>query len=84
MASVHALCMESSHQSLINLFLYKTRHLALSIHINYMAIGLVLSELWIFEVQPEILGFPLGSMSCEGCNSPYKNPNWVQRILFES
>ena len=34
-----------SYQSLMNLFLYKTRHLEVSNHINYKAIRLALSEL---------------------------------------
>ena len=36
---------KSSHKNLMNPFLYETRHLGLSIYINYKVIGLVLSEL---------------------------------------
>ena len=35
----------SSHQNLMNLYLYETRHLRLSNHINYKAIILVLREI---------------------------------------
>ena len=68
----------------MNLVLYETRYLGLSNYIKYKAIGSVLSELWIFKVYPGILCPLLGSMSCEGCNSPYITLNWLQKILLES
>ena len=65
-------------------FLNETRLLELSNYLNYKSIGLVLKEIWFFEVY---LGIPcsiLGSMGCEGYNSPYTAWNWVQPIFLES
>ena len=36
---------KSSHQNLMNPFLYETRYSGFSIHINYKVIGLVLREI---------------------------------------
>ena len=73
-----------SHQNLMKPILDETRHPKLSIHINYKAIILVLREIWFFEVYLGILYSILGSMGCEGYNSPYITRKWVKRILLES
>ena len=68
----------------MKLILNKTRHLELSNHINYKAIGLILWEIWFFEVYLGILCSVLGSTCYEEYNSPYTTWNWVQSILLES
>ena len=51
-------------QNLMKLFLYETRYLELSNHINYKPIGFEMKELWIFEVNPRILFTIPTSMGC--------------------
>ena len=60
-----------SHQNLMKINFTETRHLDLSNHINYKAIGLVLSEIWFFEVYPRFLPLDLIGVGCVGHNSPY-------------
>ena len=75
---------QSGHWNLKGLFLDKTRLPGLSIHINDKSIGLMLREIWFFEIYLEILGSILGSIGCEGYDSPYTTQNLVQPILLES
>ena len=62
---------------------FKIGHLEISNNINYKAIGSVLSEIWIFEVNLRILSRIMTSMGCEGYDSPYTTSNWVKLILLE-
>ena len=70
------------HQNLMKLFLDETRHLRIYNHIKYKAIGLVLSEIWFFEVNPRILSLILSRLDFKGYNSPYTPSNWVKPIFF--
>ena len=74
----------SSYQNLMNLFLYEARHLKLSKHINYKAIGIVLREIWIFEINHRILSLVLSRLDFDGHVLPYTHSNWVQLIFFRN
>ena len=67
----------------MTLILNETRHLELSNHIHYTAIGLVLSEIYFFEVYPRFLPLDLTKVAYVGHNSPYTTSNLVQLILLE-
>ena len=62
----------------------EAKYLELSNHINYKAIGSVLSEIWIFEVDHRILSQVLARHEFEGHNSPYITLNGMQQILLKS
>ena len=49
-----------------------------------MVIGLVLSEIWIFEVNLKILSLGLSRLEYEGYNLPYTTSNKMQQIFLES
>ena len=72
-----------NHRNWMKLILNETRHLELSNHINHKTIGLVLSEIWFFEVYPRFLSLDLTRVACVGHKS-YIASNWVQPILLES
>ena len=71
------------YQNLMKLILYEIRHLELSNHINYKAIGSVLSEIWIFEVNFRFLPLVLTKLGVARHNSPFTTSNWVKLIILE-
>ena len=72
------------HRNEMKPILNETRHLEFFNHINYKAIGLVLSKIWFLEVYPRFLPLDLPRVACAGHNLAYITSNWVQRILLES